>query len=139
MRRSFRWLHALVRRFRPWFVVLWVAGLIGLAPLCLLPQTAPPTALFGIELLLDKVFHFIAYGGLAGLAVLLFGDDRRRFAALAVVLIAALGYEIGQLWVPNRSFGWDDLAANAFGFTLGTTVGNWVRSLPQPAPVPHAA
>jgi VanZ family protein len=132
-------LRGVVDRFRPFFFWLWVGGLIALAPLSLLPQTTPPTAIAGIELSLDKVFHFIAYGGLAGLAMLVFDRDRRRCYALGIVLVAALAYEIGQLWVPNRSFGWDDLAANTGGYVAGLLLGRLIRRRPPALPAPQPA
>jgi VanZ family protein len=121
------WLRDLVRRFRPFFFWLWIAGLLALAPLSWLPQTTPPTGIGGVELSLDKFFHFIAYGGLAGIAMLVFEDAPKRRIAVAVVLLAGLGYEIGQLWAPGRSFGFDDLAANAAGVALGGVLGVLIR------------
>lgn len=128
-----RGLRDLVCRFRRSFFWLWIAGLVALAPLSWLPQTTPPTGIGGVELSLDKVFHFIAYGGLAGLATLIFTDRRRRWIGLAIVLLAGLGYEIGQLWAPGRSFGFDDLSANAAGVVLGGALGWWIASLPPRA------
>jgi hypothetical protein len=124
------WLHALVRRFHMFIFCLWIVGLIALAPLCLLPGTAPPIGVGGVDLGFDKMFHLIAYGGLAGLASLLFDDASRRGTALLVVFVAALGYEIGQLWVPGRDFGWDDLSANIVGFGMGASAGWWIRRQP---------
>jgi len=125
------WLRGLVARFRPFFFWLWIAGLIALAPLSWLPQTTPPTAIGGVELSLDKVFHFIAYGGLAGLAMLVFEDARKRRWAVAIVLLASVGYEIGQIWAPGRSFGWDDLTANVLGWLLGVALGWLICRTPR--------
>lgn len=121
------WLRALVSRFRPFFFWLWIAGLVALAPLSLLPQTTPPTGIAGVELSLDKLFHFIAYGGLAGLAMLVFDAARKRGWAVALTFVASLAYEIGQHFVPGRSFGWDDLGANAIGVVIGVALGWLVR------------
>jgi VanZ family protein len=132
-----RGLGNLVGRYRLLFLALWIAGLAALAPLSLLPQTVPPTAIDGVELSLDKLFHLIAYGGLAGLATLVFADRRRRWVALAIVLLTGLGYEIGQRFVPGRSFGWDDLTANAVGVALGAIVGRWIAARPARRPFPR--
>lgn len=113
------------------FMLLWLAGLIALAPLSLLPGTAPPTAIWDVELSLDKVFHVIAYGGLAGIPMLALKRPGRRVAGVAVAFLASVAYEFGQAYVPGRSFGLDDLAANLGGVALGIVLGLWIRRLPD--------
>lgn len=122
----------LVRRHPVLFRWVWAAGLVALAPLSLLPQTSPPTGIGGVELSLDQVFHVIAYGGLSGLAMLIFDRARSRNLAVAFVLLVSAGYETGQLFVPGRSFGWDDLWANLLGGLLGYGLGVVVLGRPVP-------
>ncbi|MGE0152903.1 MAG: VanZ family protein [Reyranellaceae bacterium] len=123
-------LRDLVARYAMGFMLLWLAGLVALAPLSLLPGTAPPTGVWEVELSLDKVFHVIAYGGLAGIPMLALASRRARTAGIGVALLAALAYEIGQSYVPGRSFGYDDLLANLGGVALGVVLGAWIRRLP---------
>lgn len=123
-------LRGLVARHAGFFMLLWSGGLMALAPLSLLPGTAPPTGVWDIDLSLDKVFHVIAYGGLAGIPMLALADRRWRLVCAGVVLLAGFGYEIGQAYVPGRSFGYDDLLANIAGVALGVGLGAWIRRLP---------
>lgn len=123
-------LRDLAMRHGSLFMLLWLAGLFALAPLSLLPGTAPPTGLWNVELSLDKVFHVIAYGGLAGIPMLALKRPGWCAAAIAVAFLASVAYEIGQAYVPGRSFGLDDLAANLGGVVLGVVLGLWMRRLP---------
>ena len=111
------------------FMVLWWVGLVALAPLSLLPSTAPPTGIGGVELSLDKLLHVVAYGGLAGIPMLAVADFRRRATAVGAVM----AYEIGQEFAPGRSFGYGDLAANLAGVALGVGAGWLARKLPARA------
>jgi VanZ family protein len=124
-------LRDLAVRYSTLFMLVWAGGLIALAPLSLLPGTAPPTGVWDVELSLDKFFHVIAYGGLTGIPMLALTRRDWLSAAVAVVLIAAFGYEIGQGFVPGRSFGYDDLIANIGGVALGVVLGAWIRRLPR--------
>ena len=124
-------LRDLVARYSMFFMLVWLGGLIALAPLSLLPGTAPPTGVWDVDLSLDKFFHVIAYGGLTGIPMLALTRRDWLSAAVAIVLIAAFGYEIGQGYVPGRSFGYDDLIANIGGVALGVVLGAWIRRLPR--------
>jgi len=126
-------LRDLVVRHSTLFMLVWLGGLIALAPLSLLPGTAPPTGVWDVDLSLDKFFHVIAYGGLTGIPMLALMRRDWLSAAVAIVLIAAFGYEIGQGYVPGRSFGYDDLIANIGGVALGVALGVWIRRLPRKA------
>jgi VanZ family protein len=126
-------LRDLVVRHSTLFMLVWLGGLIALAPLSLLPGTAPPTGVWDVDLSLDKFFHVIAYGGLTGIPMLALMRRDWLSAAVAIVLIAAFGYEIGQGYVPGRSFGYDDLIANIGGVALGVALGAWIRRLPRKA------
>jgi VanZ family protein len=112
------------------FMAIWVAGLLALAPLSLLPGTAPPVGVWDIDLSFDKILHVIAYGGAAGIPMLALASVRWRAAGVSIALLASLAYEIGQSFVPGRSFGYDDLLANLGGVALGVMLGVWIRRLP---------
>lgn len=124
-------LRDLVARYSTFFMLIWLGGLIALAPLSLLPGTAPPTGIGNVELSLDKFFHVIAYGGLTGIPMLALARRDWLLIAVAIVMIAAFGYEIGQGYVPGRSFGYDDLLANIGGVALGMALGAWIQRLPR--------
>jgi VanZ family protein len=113
----------------PWFAVLWLVAFVTLFFLYVLPATAPPTAIFGIELHLDKLFHALAHGSLV--AVPLAIVPNRRLAAVMAVLAVAAGvlFECAQLYVPERSFGFDDMAANMAGAIIGGLLGWKIRRL----------
>ncbi|HEY8697342.1 MAG TPA: VanZ family protein [Rhizomicrobium sp.] len=70
----------------------------------------------------DKVLHFLAYFGLAGLATVTFG--RLRAALWAGLALAAFGgvLEIVQGFV-GRDAEWGDELANIIGVCAGLTAG----------------
>jgi VanZ family protein len=123
-------LRALVAGYPVIFMAIWAAGLLALAPLSLLPGTAPPVGVWDIDLSFDKILHVIAYGGAAGIPMLALKQTQWRIAGVGVALLASLAYEIGQSFVPGRSFGYDDLLANLGGVALGVVLGLWIRRLP---------
>jgi VanZ family protein len=69
----------------------------------------------------DKLLHFLAYFGLAGIATTALG--RRRLVAIVLGLIALGGaLEILQSFT-GRDAEWLDEAANAFGAVMGALAG----------------
>ena len=122
-------LRDLVARHLAIFMAVWAAGLLALAPLSLLPGTAPPVGVWDIDLSFDKVLHVIAYGGATGIPMLAL-TRRDWLSAAWPSCCCRLGYEIGQSFVPGRSFGYDDLLANLGGVALGVVLGVWIRRLP---------
>ncbi len=76
--------------------------------------------------------HGLAYGLLAWLPVL---QERRRNAAVLVVLVAALGVvlEFGQLYSPGRSFDTHDMIADFAGIMVGAVTGLCLRPWVSPA------
>ena len=97
-----------------WFTI-WIAALVVLLPLSLLPQTAPPgTPLLGDLLTVDKLLHFLAYGGLA-LAPLLFADNQRCLLLVLIVIIHSLMMEVLQTAIPGRFGSLSDIIANLAG------------------------
>jgi VanZ family protein len=113
----------------PWFAALWLVAFVTLFFLYVLPAAAPPTTIFGIELYLDKLFHALAHGSLTAIPLAIVPN--RRLAAVMVVLAVASGvlFECAQLYVPERSFGFDDMAANMAGAVIGGFLGRAIRRL----------
>ena len=100
-----------------------VVALAAVVALSLLP-IGPPQLLRGMSLL-DKWTHLIMYGALSSVLLI----DRRLNGAkmqwiLVTILVAALGalLEVGQYFLPYRTFEWLDMLANALGAILGTAV-----------------
>jgi VanZ family protein len=124
-------LRELVASYPALFMAIWVVGLIALAPLSLLPGTAPPVGVWDIDLSFDKILHVITYGGAAGIPMLALRRKQWRLAGVGIALLTSLAYEIGQSFVPGRSFGYDDLLANLGGVALGVVLGLWIRRLPS--------
>lgn len=77
--------------------------------------------------LVDKVWHLVAFGGLAGLlsrAFVYFGRDALAAAKQASLTAVALGalLEVLQSFTRYRSADWADLLADTLGVALAYTV-----------------
>ena len=104
--------------FAVWFLSATIVVYGSLTPL---PMT-PPDVPFA-----DKLLHFLAYCWLAALPMFL---QRRAWGIIAPPLaVMALGIvlEIGQLYVPGRTFSLGDMAANGAGVLAGTISGNILK------------
>jgi VanZ family protein len=83
---------------------------------------------------LDKVLHFGAYAGLAGLLVLAIGPaalpGRQRFwLAWGIACLYGLSDEFHQSFVPGRDVSALDWLADAVGALAGAWAGNYILSL----------
>ncbi len=113
--------------------VLRLAGLYLFWPgvgLVIFGELAPGTA---IPCVWDKLQHFVAYGGLAGMAVLGLGE--RKPALRIVLALIAMGavLEIVQAFV-GRDASLRDEAANAMGALVGAFSAVWfLNVLNQPS------
>lgn len=92
------------------------------------PSTLPPTAIGNWELGLDKPLHAAAHGFMVMMPALLVGGRWRAFV-IGLGFATAITLEIGQLYVPGRSFEWFDLVANTTGALLGWWVAVRIRAL----------
>ena len=72
----------------------------------------------------DKLLHFIAYFGLAGLALVAIQPGRRAMIAAAVLVLMGGALEIIQGMV-GRDASWGDEFANTLGAISGCLLG-WV-------------
>lgn len=102
----------------------WLAGLILLVVASLLPSSSPAISWAGA--IYDKLLHFLAYAGLAVLAVA--GADERRAALRSVLIMVALGLLLDYLqqFVPGRGFEVGDVAADNLGLLCGASLGAWL-------------
>ncbi|WP_169732863.1 VanZ family protein [Azospirillum halopraeferens] len=106
-------------------IVLWLAGIAGVAALALPAGTAPP----GGEYHADKLLHVVAFAGLSVLPAL--GFARRRTALLAALTMIPFGaaLEVAQAMVPGRSGSVGDVAANTVGTLIGIAAAALLRRL----------
>lgn len=105
-------------------VAAWLAALVSVVTLSLLPQYGPPGA-FQI----DKAVHTFAYAFLAALPFAAFRGQRIVAWAALLMLPLGLGLEGMQSLVPQRSADLVDAIANAVGVAAGVAIGPVLRRL----------
>lgn len=115
-----------------WLLFLWVGGLAVTGWVSLLPGST-----IGSIQGSDKVWHGGSYLLLALPICYLFpGKLRALRAAVGLALYGAM-IEVGQLFVPARSFEWGDIFANSTGAFAGLLVSMLLaRWMPAPEPAP---
>jgi len=114
-------------KFSKWsriILLLWGISICVVIYYSLIPQVEFPIDFWNA----DKLYHCAAYGWLAVLPIL--GLAKRRLAMSAALSMIILGVlmEIGQHFVPGRTFSLLDIAANSLGVVLGIFLGNYVRT-----------
>ncbi|MDY7081377.1 MAG: VanZ family protein [Halobacteria archaeon] len=121
-------------RWLRWSSVAFVAGAIFYLSVIDLSQTGVPSESFVFDLIwatiqipADKVYHVIAYAGLAATLAYATIDIKYGYwyVALGVVLLTAIygvGIEVVQSTVSYRSFDVADILTNALG---ASTVSVW--------------
>jgi hypothetical protein len=106
----------------------WLACFPFLVWLYWSPATTPPTAIGNWEIGLDKPIHAATHGFMVLIPALLVLGRWRAFA-IGAGFATAICLEIGQLYVPGRSFEWLDIVANTTGALLGWWAAVRVRAL----------
>ena len=110
--------------------VLWGAMMVTLFYLYVSPHTPPPTVMVeGSAVDLDKVCHMFAHACTIALPLAVVPYRRTAWVMGAVAIFAGFGFELCQLWVPQRSFDMADMAANFAGLAIGGRLGLFVREL----------
>ena len=100
---------------------LWLAMVVAVVVVSLLPSTAPPGE-FGI----DKVAHIAAYLVLTIIpAAVLPRTTAVRSVMLFLIAIGA-GVELAQSYIPGRQGSAADMLANAAGIVLGAWAGRQI-------------
>jgi VanZ family protein len=102
--------------------------------LLLMIGTHIPASVVGSPLIWDKLVHWAAYAGLAGLLVLVvqsrYGLNLRRYT---VVFLIVGGYgaidELAQLPIPGRNADFQDWVANLLGAASGLIIFRVVSTL----------
>lgn len=98
----------------PWELIVFLATGGAVAAGCLLPaRWLPP-------LPHDKLLHFMAFAGLAVLALRIEPGWTQRMAWLGGLLLAGFAIELLQKLVPGRDFCWHDMRANTAGIAAAT-------------------
>lgn len=103
-----------VRRGLLW---LWCVAWLGVAFAMLSPHATPPLELD------DKSAHSLGYALMSASGALTAPGARRFRLLLALALALSALLELGQIFVPSRSFELADLAANGLGIAIGGLVG----------------
>lgn len=100
------------RTERMWWRCLLLLALLVVTALMWTPAPAlPPVSMW------DKLQHLLAFVGLAALAWLAFPACRRE-GLLGLLLAYGLLTEVGQAFIPSRSFSWLDWLADSLGAAL---------------------
>jgi VanZ like family len=110
-------------RLARWAAILSLTiTVIGvLLPASDLPENLPP----------DYYLHGIGFGVPALLAAFA-AQNRRNVTAVAItIMLIALASELAQYFVPGRDVSAHDMAANAIGVAIGSTVGLAIFSVLQ--------
>jgi VanZ family protein len=104
-------------------MIVWLILAVTIAVLYLLPEAAPPG-----QANLDKLAHFLAFGGLGSVARL--ADKRPRLnVPIAISAVLAVILEWIQSFVPGRETTLADVAANMVGLVLGIAAALALRGL----------
>lgn len=101
-----------------WNLGIFIISTLVLAAGCLVPNRWLPAGLPN-----DKLLHFAGFGVLGLLALPLAGTTTEGALLLAALLALSWLIECLQQLVPDRSFSWRDLAANAAGLASAGLIG----------------
>ena len=96
--------------------MLLVAYLLGIILVSLTPGEFVPSS---SQLHMDKVGHFLAYGGLGFLIGLTFPRGNGRFVAVLAIIGMGFLLEWGQSFVPGREMSLADGLVNTCGVLIG--------------------
>jgi VanZ family protein len=108
--------------FLPFYVyAIMLLGLMSIPPSSLI-RLQRKSGLFAV-IFSDYTFHFIGFGLLAWLLCIGFNKARDGKIPYILVGLIAVGYgffiEVCQIFIPYRTFGLDDLTADAVGVVAG--------------------
>ena len=109
----------------PWgLLCLWLGGVLVYLALSLAPAPFrfPHRVVMG-PLTLDKIVHFATFALFALAALRFFHTKRGVVAAMAVLVITAVGSEYIQMLNPTRAFSHGDWIANLLGCFFGLLMG----------------
>ncbi|OEU53117.1 MAG: hypothetical protein BA868_09830 [Desulfobacterales bacterium C00003106] len=76
----------------------------------------------GLEAVSDKLLHCIGYFVLMISVNIAYRPNKRFFQKIAFLLMYSFFMEVGQHFVPNRSFSLHDIVANFAGLLIATII-----------------
>ncbi len=104
-------------------LILWCISILIVIYYSLVPQVEFPVDFWNA----DKAYHCAAYGWLAILPMMGFTVRRLAISAALSMIILGILLEVGQYFIPGRSFSLLDIAANTIGVLLGIFLGDRLR------------
>lgn len=115
-----------------YWLMVWVVSLITLIPLSLSAKTAPPDTDILNLLKADKLLHFVVYGSLALMPLIL--EPVRQRAALFVLIVTmqSIVLEAIQVAIPGRSGSMSDVIANISGILFAIVLALVCRQFKPP-------
>jgi len=105
-------------------LISWCISILIVVYYSLVPQVEFPVDFWSA----DKLYHCAAYGWLAVLPLLGFANPRRASSAAFSMILLGILLEIGQYFIPGRSFSFLDITANTLGVALGFFLGGYLKS-----------
>ena len=111
------------RWFFPLIYVLWIFSIAGVVILSLKPGVELPVGFWNA----DKLAHLCAYLWLALLPALIVTSPKEILLLTMALILLGISLEIGQIYVPGRTFSLADMGANAAGVFLGFSLGKCCR------------
>ena len=102
------------------------------------PQPVPPAiqgelhAIFpGLLFLLAKLAHLLGYAVLVLLGGTVLRSQLGRVLLIVVLLLHAIGTELGQSFIPNRTGTIRDVIIDLLGIALGAIILTWIIPTPE--------
>lgn len=103
--------------------MLWVVSIGVVCYLSLQPEVEFPLDFERADL----AYHTLTYFWLSFLPFVIFGDGKRRLLAAFLMIPLGVVLEIGQSFVPGRTFSVLDMVANSCGTLLGVVCGKYLH------------
>jgi len=103
--------------------VLWVVSIGVVCYLSLQPEVEFPLDFERADL----AYHSLTYLWLSFLPFAIFGDGKKRLLVALLMIPLGVALEIGQNFVPGRTFSFLDMVANSLGTLLGVVCGKYLH------------
>ena len=104
-------------------LILWCISILIVVYYSLVPQVEFPVNFWSA----DKAYHCAAYSWLAVLPMTGFAARRPAMTAALSMIILGILLEVGQYFIPGRTFSLLDITANTIGVVLGIFLGRYFK------------